>query len=145
MKIIFTAFILLVLFGCTSGEKKQELELELYTERSLKAPSCGEVDGTEYDGTWDPASSKFNGVLKKCLNGKVYDLCEFKNGFRHGEYLTYDQNGLLMGITNYQNGRKHGAYIQLDESGYMVINATYENDQLISCEGPLCEMIGFTE
>lgn len=61
---------------------------------------------------------------------KLHNVSNFKNGYLHGEQLTYYQNGNIMESVLYENGRKNGKTKSYNSEGFLLKEENYEDNYL---------------
>lgn len=65
-------------------------------------------------------------------NGQLEVKGKFNMGKRIGEWRYYYEDGKLMQISNYLDGNREGRWLRLDKSGDTIWARTYSNNKLIN-------------
>jgi antitoxin component YwqK of YwqJK toxin-antitoxin module len=64
-------------------------------------------------------------------NGKISEIGYYKNGLKHGTWVTYDENGNKTAESTFENGVREGKCVVYDGNGNIRYMMVYENGKRI--------------
>lgn len=62
-------------------------------------------------------------------DGKVKEKRAWRNGKKHGTWITLNKAGVKTGEANFQNDQKHGKWFIWDDNGTLRYEMNYNNGQ----------------
>lgn len=98
-------------------------------------PYTGELKKEEEDGysICNYLNGFVHGLYKSYYNnGKLKDVCLYQNGVLSGRAIKYWPNGVKKMNVNYLNGEMDGVYEEWDTNGILVSMKTYYKGKLAS-------------
>ena len=114
-------FFIVSLFFTSCDELDSATPKEIKTINGYKIVGYYEIDGTDSikvgERTFYPNSEK------------VYLEFRIKDGKRHGECLSFFQNGTRQSLNTYKEGMLNGDYRVWHENGELQIEGQYENNK----------------
>ncbi|PKP53440.1 MAG: toxin-antitoxin system YwqK family antitoxin [Bacteroidetes bacterium HGW-Bacteroidetes-1] len=63
--------------------------------------------------------------------GRIIETRAWRNGKKHGTWITYGSDGIKTGEANYYNDTKHGKWFIWDDKGILRYEMNYENGKKI--------------